>query len=582
MDFFVFMTILFTVVIVSLGAAWLYQKLAKNSLKKGDLVRMRFLGCPAALTTALFGVRGDYSYDPGNISRYGFNGSRDAGNALHCDVFGSSGTYSTWISSSGNNWKTLTGAVPDALKTGAQRYYNNFSCANDSDCTSHTYIACGPGFRAAGSTFSDWWFSSQQSAPDINQCPGRTRCSLCVDANGNNITCNTYTEDSTVTGYCVRTDTKALPFQVQYSCTQVWPTNVTIQRYCNAILNSVTGSTTAAWASKRCNPLNDYSNSTNNCNPANNPGGLPHYCKFTFTSATSTWSGNADCNYGQQCVTNTDTASSGVPLYNPSNPVSSAYICSRTVLPDTVITLPWIAEGVIVSVNGGGTYNVDWRRVNLQYDGVGPSPLLCPLIPGTTLSQCAMTQQVTNDKSWKYQDCRFVVTDDPAIPSRHWDVKRALLGTSLSNPTGLMQFSTSTYPADAALIDYNLLSISLYVDLGNVGDMNSTITNGSQSSSGVPNWVGKLERPFARTSWNLQSVNLNSNQLEKIYFYSILPVASSSLTDVAHLAHKANYNAKVQRVLNAQGVGNYNSFFGLSKHQMVGSANRSIRGNLFT
>jgi hypothetical protein len=579
MDFFVFLAILFTVVIALLGSGWIYQRTSRNSLKEGDLVRMHFSGCPAALTTALFGVRGNYTYDPGNESQYGFNGSRDAGNALHCDVFGSQGTYSTWISSSGLNWKTLTNSFTSLLRNGAQRYYNNFSCLTDQDCQSHTYIPCGPGFRILPSTFTEWDFNPQQPVPDQSQCPNSTRCSLCMDSNGSPIVCNTYSLDSTATGYCVRTDTKALPIQVQYSCTQVYPATVTTLRYCNAILNSVTGSSTAAWASARCNPLNDYSNSTNNCNPLTNPI-LPFYCNFKFTSATTTWSGNADCKYGQQCMTNTSEAVSGVPLYNPANPISSAYVCSRTILPDTVISLPWIAEGIITRVNSGGTYNVDWRRVNLQFDGVGPSPLLCSL-SGNNQSRCAMSPQVSNDHSWRYQDCRFVLTDDAAIPSRHWDVKRALLGTSISNPRGLMQFSSTTYSADAALIDFNLLSVTLYVDTGNVGDMNSTITNGSQSTNGVPSWVSKLETPFARSAWTLQSINLNSNQLEKIFFYSILPVASSSLTDVAHLAHVNNYKAKVQRVLTAQGAGNYGAFLGLSKHQMIG-ANRSLSANLFT
>jgi hypothetical protein len=580
MDFFVFLAILFAVVLAALGAGWIYQRVARNVLKKGDLVRMHFKGCPAALTTALWGVRGNYTYDPANQNQYGFNGSIDAGNALHCDVFGSQGTYSTWISSSGNNWKTLSGTFTDVLKNGAQRYYNNYSCATDQDCRSHTYIPCGPGFRPAASTYTAWTFGDQQSAPDSQQCPGRTRCSLCIDSNLNPVPCNTYNQDSTVTGYCVRTDSKALPFQVLYSCSAVYPATVTSQKFCNAILNSVTGSTTAAWASKRCNPLNNYSNSTGNCNPLLNPS-LPFYCNYTFSSASTTWSGNADCNYGQECMTNTSAAVSGVPVYNPADPVSSAYVCSRTILADTVISLPWIAEGVITSENNGGTYNVDWRRINLQYSGVGPSPLLCPLIAGTTLSTCSLTPQAANDHSWKYQDCRFVLTDDAAIPSRHWDVKRALLGTSISNPRGLMQFSTSTYTADANLIDFNLLSVSLYVDIGDVGDMNSKITNGSQTNSGVPSWVSKNTSPFARSSWNLQSVNLNSNQLEKIFFYSILPVASSSLTDVAHLAHVANYNAKVQRVLTAQNVGNYGALFGLTKRQLIGT-NKTVKGNLFT
>ena len=523
MDFFVFFAILMAVLMAVIFGGLIYSGVQRTSLKVGDLVRTTFTGCPAVLTTALWGPKGEYTYDPPS-DPYGFHGTEDAANGLHCDVFGSKGTYSSWISSNGANYKTLTEL--EWMRLGAQRYFSNQTCETNDDCKSQTFVSCGPGFFNALATSSSWQFGDPQ--PDSVQCPTVARCSLCL--NGKD--CTTLTINSTETGTCLLTSSKN-EFTAGYSCTTIYPGSDF--RYCNTILNTKTGLVLPAAAQNACSPINDYSFSTF-CSGTNYDQN--YYCKFA--------PGNADCLYGQSCTAN-DPNYSLIPTKQDDSVLGSDFMCSGTVLPDVVINLPWIAEGIITEALPDNKFNIDWRRVNLQYTGVGPSDLMCP----DGIEPCRRTREVTEDRSWKYNDCRFVLSDieysyTTTPPVRHYEVKRALLGTSVSNPTGLGIFSSTNW-IDSADYDFYLLSVSMYVSNQNFGTINSTPIE----AQGISNW--RLNnQPFLRTQWNLTSVNVRGEDLDKLFFYSILPVASSTLTDKFHKSHHTAFVNKQARHLLGQ------------------------------
>jgi hypothetical protein len=522
MDFFVFFAILMAVIIAAVFGGLVYTGVQRNSLKVGDLVRTTFTGCPAVLTTALWGPNGAYTYDPPS-DPYGFNGSEDAANGLHCDVFGSKGTYSTWLSSIGANYKTLSEL--EWMRLGAQRYFSNQTCETNDDCKSQTFVSCGPGFFNALATRSSWVFGA--SLPDGSQCPTVARCSLCL--NGRD--CSTITTNSTETGTCLLTASKNV-FTAGYSCTTIYPGSDF--KYCNTILNSKTGLVLPPAAQNPCSPINDYSYSQF-CATNSEGKYLNYYCNFM--------PGNADCFYGQSCTAN-DPNYSLIPTPQEDSVLGSDFMCSGTILPDVVINLTWIAEGLITEALPDNKFNIDWRRVNLQYTGVGPSDLMCP----DGITPCRRTREVTEDRTWKYNDCRFVLSDQDAPttgpPVRHYEIKKALLGTSVTNPLGLGIFSSTNW-VDAAEYDFYLLSVTMYVDNQNFGTINSQPI----VSEDISNW--RLNnQPYLRTQWNLTSVNVRGEDLDKIFFYSILPVASSTLSDQFHKAHHtAHVNKRAQTLL---------------------------------
>lgn len=538
MGFFTFFAILMVVILVFIIGGITWARTQQLQLKVGDLVRTTFTGCPTVLTTALHGPNGQYAYDPSDpngVNVYGFNAPTDFANGLHCDVFGSMGTYTSWISSAGSNFRTLSSV--ERLRRGIQLYFGNSSCNTDADCRTNSYISCGPGhFPPLAATSS--WNPNLKSQPDIVQCPLNTTCSLCIGADGraNPNLCNTLTLDSSVTGQCIILNPNGpnAQFTSSFTCNAIYQDLGIDFKYCNALLNSQTGRLANAYAMKPCSLSNNYSFS-NYCDTAQSPSLYPWYCNFQ--------PGNADCMYGQTCVAN-DSSWSNYPTLAQDPALGSANVCSGTVLPDVVINLPWIAEGQIMSVNSDQTYNIDWRRINLQHFNVGPSDKLCP-INGV----CDFTnEEALRDLSWRYNDCRYVLSDsDPGpTPQRHYSVKTALLGTSISNPSGLGLFSTSTW-ADRNDYTFHLLSVTLYVSPFNRGTMdNSRIT--SQQSTILPQLWRANTSTYLRTSWNLRSTSLTSADLNKIFFYSILPVADNANTENMQAQHLRKYREK--RTLN--------------------------------
>jgi hypothetical protein len=201
--------------------------------------------------------------------------------------------------------------------------------------------------------------------------------------------------------------------------------------------------------------------------------------------------------------------------------------------------LDWIAEGVITSITTGrgqDTYNVQWTRVQNLYPGIGPSPLWCQN------GQCAYTKQASEDISWQYNDCRFILRDDIDTNSRHFDVSRALLGTSLSDPMGWSVLSVSKYN-DSEFIDFVVQSVTMYISPQNTGaiDTQTRFAPGTNQPSNAAKFFNDNATPFAATSWNLTSQFVPATQLQKIFFYSIMPVDFGPPTDEAHTSHLSEF-----------------------------------------
>lgn len=535
MSFFAFFAILMGVIIIAIIGGITWTRTQALNLKVGDLVRTTFSGCPAVLTTALHGPNGDYAYDPNdpnNVNVYGFNASSDYANGLHCDVFGSQGTFTSWISSAGSNFRTLTQL--ETLKKGAQLFFGSQVCRTDADCRTNTFLRCGPGYFPPLNPSSNWR-PNNKARPDFVQCPANTTCSLCINSASGQVDarlCNTLTLRDSATGQCILTNSNApnTTFTTSFSCSPIYEDLGINFKYCNALLNSQTGKLQLPYAMKGCALENNYSFSAY-CDTALIPSGLyPWYCNFQ--------PGNVDCMYGQECVANVPTWSN-LPNRAQDSKIGSDYVCSGTVLPDVVINLPWIAEGNIASLNADQSYNVDWKRINLQHFNVGPSDKLCPVG-----RDCDITnQEALKDMSWRYNDCRYVLSDEAptATPQRHYFIKQALLGTSVTNPLGLGLFSTSTW-TDSAQYTFHILSVTMYVSPFNRGTMDTSRI--SEKTTTLSQWRTLNTSTFLRSSWNLRSTSLTDKDLKKIFFYSVLPVADGVDTENMQALHHAKHREK--------------------------------------
>ena len=535
-DFFTYMAIIMGVLFLCIAISQIYVKVRSNNLIVGDLVRCSFTACPAVLTAALWGngfnpatgyitpYAHSLTYDAGSSKQYW---SVDAANALHCDVYGAGySTYSTWISSAGQNYRNNLSLSYLSI---TNRYYSNIStCTADVDCQTNTFIPCGPGYLPPFANKSLW---DDTNLGVSSQCPSNAQCSLCIGDVTSVSKCQAYGATATDTGTCILNT-----ISNKYSCTIVNEGAIVGKKFCSGAIYENNGQETFPhpFQASLCDPQNNLS-ASNRCD--GNP--LPDFCNFNSN-------GNIDCLYGQQCVTNSNPAFS----YQPD---TQAFICSGTVLPDVVIKLDWIAEGVVTSITTGtGTpkYNVQWNRVQNLYNGIGPSPLWCQ--KGT----CKYSLDAVQDTSWQYNDCRFIVQDNPDTNSRHYDVSRALLGTSLSDPMGWSVLSVSKY-TDAGNIDYVIQSVTMYISTASVGGIDTTATFTSvppgQGNTQADRFFGQPGSPgvgmstYAATSWNLRSQNLPLENLQKIYFYTIMPVDFGPPTDNAANDHVNEYKSTVLR-----------------------------------
>ena len=503
-DIFAFFAIVFVVLAIATGVGLIVYNVKKNTLQVGDLVRTTFTGCPAALTTAMFGVNGEYA----TSNTYGFNFDEDATNALHCDMPKGQGTFSTWVSDGGQNFKTIPWA------TDSQLYVLQNTCTQNSDCETLT-IPCGPAYRFPAPGFDPKqdtltheggtvvWFTGSE-APYEYQCPPDSYCDVCAG----NATADPYCRNPTAgVGRCKVSN----PTRV-FSCTQ--PYASVSQFYC-AVKLPVTTATPPLQRQPSCSLANNYASVTYQ---------LSGYPSVTCGSVTSVpkpffcnYQGNPACLPGQQCVTNTSANSGWCPTGGGGcgGSLSTAgFVCSGTVYPTVAIKTQWIAEGSVASISGTGKLFVQWNRVQNTYPGIGPSLGHCA--SGTSNCSATDTEADFDDQSWVYSDCRFLLQDSYSTASRHYSVTLALLGTSISNPSGLGIFSTS----DASFSNFNLQNL-LFVSISSGGSIQN-------------NWSSTIATPYRSSAWNLQSVNVDPQNVEKIFFYSIHPFVATPQTLAWH------------------------------------------------
>ncbi len=506
-NIFAFLSVLFFLLALAAVAGYFIIIWQTNNINVGDTVRTTFTATPTVLTTGLFGVNGEYA----NAGSYGYNYEEDATNALHCDMPKGVGTFSTWLSSGGQNYKNVPWA------SNSQLYVLQETCSTDADCAL-TNLQCGPGYitqspktENGSSGPRSLWYTSNPN-PAYFQCPGNSYCNVCEGPPPVNVPVGKYCNNpSRQVGNCVSINQGSVTNGVTISYKCVQPYSSVSQNYCAVQLNtSVNAPPLQRFTS--CTSLSDYANTVYTYTQNNqtftalcsdNLPNRPYFCNFT---------GNPMCLAGQECVTNWSSISTGwcTPGGGCSTLQTASNVCSGTVYPNTAIKTQWIAEGEVKAKNSNGTYNIQWNRVQNTYPGIGPSAGWC----NTGTSNCSASQNSEDyyDRTWIYSDCRFLLGENYLTNSRHYSVSQALLGTSVSNPLGLGIFSVS----DASFSNFNLESL-LYVSPSNTGEIQN-------------NWSATNATPYRRTAWNLQSVNVNKNKLEKIFFYSIHPFQTSTET----------------------------------------------------
>lgn len=504
-NFFAFLAVLFFLLAVASIAGYFIIVAQTNNINVGDIVRTTFTATPTALTTAMFGVNGEYA----NSGAYGYNYEEDATNALHCDMPKGVGTFSTWLSTGGQNYKIIPWASTSQL------YILQETCSSDADCAL-TNLQCGPGYFTQNPKSENGsnaprvlWYAGLPNPASV-QCPGNSYCSVCngpPPANGAKY-CSDPIEK---VGNCVSINQGSVSngVTISYKCVQAYPS--VSQNYCAVQLDTTTNSAPLQRFTS-CTSLSDYENTIytyveNNATftalCSDNLPNRPYFCNFT---------GNPMCLPGQECVTNWSSVSTGwcTPGGGCTNLQTATNVCSGTVYPNVAIKTQWIAEGEVTAKLTNGSYNIQWNRVQNTYPGIGPSAGWC----NTGTSNCSATAVPTDyyDRTWVYSDCRFVLGDNYTTSSRHYSVSLALLGTSLTNPLGLGIFSVS----DNSFSNFNLESL-LYVSPSNTGNIQN-------------NWSATNATPYRRTAWNLQSVNVPKNKIQKIFFYSIHPFTTTAET----------------------------------------------------
>lgn len=467
-----------------IGAAW--AAAAQNNVAVGNLVRTTFTGCPAVLTTALWGPTGEYAFSNtyGNANVW----AQDATNALHCDMPGARGTYSTWLSGAGQAKPGIGGAIA----SNSVIYWTEKQCTSDADCygpKASLTIPCGPGISTPGPWLTATNFNG--GPPYAQQCPGSNNgngkpedtgqgswCSICAKYAGTSF--NTQTGratvpgtawegcppdgfDATAVGQCMGVD-NSIPFRCAFETPQYIGGGTSTNRQCAAFTNP--GINPGTGANTYTAPFGQYLS----CEVANNWSNTNYgdFCSTSANAQAAPWicqnKGNWGCPAGQVCAANWNPSVTGwcIPgdpcptdCNNPDLPgvctnSVAGYVCSGTVLPNVVMQTIWIAEGEVVSQNGDNSFEVQWNRVQNTYNGIGPS--VDYVFPGPKTGSGYTNQfnaAATEDLTWRYADCRFVA-DSSSQTSRNTSVSAALLGvTYVDQTTGIVQSASDPLGLDS-------------------------------------------------------------------------------------------------------------------------------------
>ena len=470
LNVFAFCAIFFLIVTLALTGGLIYVQVTKNKPKVGTLVRTTFTGNPAVVTSALWGVS-PYPTSATSFStaaQYGEGYDHDSINALHCDIYQGSGTYSTWVSDGGINFKNSQRY--GFLTSASTMYFDGKTCQQDSDC-SVTEIPCGP-------TEAGWKKGTDVngvSNPASEQCPPGVNntvfCNACAGPpTGEASYCSSISKGQR--GYCVNTSDNN-PLNCQQMSTR------STNKYCLSFKPVAEGNKVPFDRVNSCSGLDNYGSICSNSVEGD------WFCE------TSDPLGNLSCGLGQQCIPNT-TSLSG---WCPPNQACSTFlqtaqnVCAGDIYPNISINTLWIAEGKLISTDGT-TSTVQWERVQNTYLGIGPSPKVFSSVSETR-------KQAVADKSWVYSDCRFI---DDGSNGRHASVSRGLLGTSVTNPSW------------APIFDYTRNSATenlLYI---------------GTSTGNIEQSPEKQKTPYYRSAWSLRSTDIPNSQLERIWFYSVFPM----------------------------------------------------------
>lgn len=469
----VFIALVFFLGAVAAFCGLIYVNATKNNLNVGTLVRTTFTANPAVLTTALWGPQNQY----GSSVTYGAYFAQDATNALHCDMPGAIGIYSTWMSSAGANFNGA-GATNINLSN-TVLFFTTQTCATDADCQNGvSSIPCGPGWIG-----SPWTNTASTEAYQF-QCPsGATGtagakgsyCSVCgngaAPTSGNAGTFCSNVTDPNAVGRCVNVDT-SVPFYCAFS-TPEWiggPTSgaLTPIKQCAAFTNQGLNTAPPIFQAKSCtivptlaNPNGTFA-STSECATCSIvmldgtvvPPAVPPPTPCTIAEWYCSSTDNSSCAAGQVCKTieTVDdinysgwctTASCGTltnsgvfgPGYAWTLTGTNSGFCSGTALPNVLLQTTWIAEGEIMAVDttqDPPVYDIQWERVQNMYGGIGPSlnykfPGKYNSVSGTYTNK--LNVGATEDLDWRYSDCRFITNPDGVqSATRNWSVTQALLG----------------------------------------------------------------------------------------------------------------------------------------------------------
>lgn len=382
---FAFLAVLFLVAALAAAGGLVYTQIAKKKPIVGALVRTTFTGNPAVLTSALWGLQDVLS----TSLTYGDGYEQDASNALHCDIYNGFGTYSTWVSTGGLEFKQKPW-----MGQATRMYFGTQTCNVDTDC-SVTAIRCGPA--------APMWSPTSPNKASF-QCPGNSYCNVCgplpITGSYTNYCANVGELES---GHCINSGT-TYPLQ----CIQTTGN----QKHCAAF-----STVNPSIPFNRATPCSISENYASLCSNFSDTAfaDRPFYCQRNDPS------NNPRCPTGQTCVPNTSSLSGWCPPNTGCPYQTTSAICSGTIYPNVSLNTEWIAEGRVISVNGKNS-NVQWERVQNTYGGIGPSPLY----------YTGNREDAAVDLNWAYSDCRFIKS---TYSGRHASISLALLGDSTRNPS---------------------------------------------------------------------------------------------------------------------------------------------------
>lgn len=298
----------------------------KRPSQIGAIVQYRFLGCPAHLTVAAFGADGaELNVDPSASLSLSY-----------CDLPGSSGTKSSWLSSAGLNYNTTMGAPGQfadfcAFLTKSLRSADapeNTCTPNTSDClpcTDETGLSCTPCMEC--------------NVNDIECDPGRTSSVTGINP------------DCPIGIACGSNGRCSLSQQTSFSCYVSGPTGSA---------SSGTQGTCQVYTAGICPPpppcyrgLGTVTLPANGSFSANSVLGGCTAADLSVAqggdgTAASVYNPCTGCSPGMTC----DAADGG-----------EIGTCSGFAHPYNMISVDMLAEGVVTNVVAGGLLEVQWERI---------------------------------------------------------------------------------------------------------------------------------------------------------------------------------------------------------------------------